>query len=579
MSDPKTTPEAEAGSTQEQLASLLTQIADLAAANGMNAVADELRNERLPALRERRMTMVVLGEFNHGKSTVINALLGRELVPTGITPTTSVITHIEHGGGDARLVCESGVNEVSADKLKLTLTDDPPADLRYVEVPVESELLADGLVIVDTPGVNDISQQKAEITYGYVPRADVVVYVFDASQAMKRSEVTFIRDRLLKNSLERVFFVIGKVDTLSRLELNEVEGHVRSKLQELIGDVPLFSVSARRAIESSDEGFEAFRNAVTDYVSTQRDEIIVDSALRSGLRLGSILDHGLAIEWGAAMLKEEELEAKVATIHSRLSQSRIMVDDNVALIDAKAAEIAAATRANIRSFVSEFAAALPQEISRASASDIKRYLPDFIHDTFKTWLEREGTHVAFQLEHLAEEIISITNQNMQDALDLVESELGGRTRNLNFDVDTFGYDVGVFAVGALGVAFMAFSQVVVGSALAIAAPVLAFALKGKVDDAIRERAIDQAQTAVKTAGAKVETQFDELIDDFAGRLKAFVEGAGHRLYRQIADALDRVVAQRSETKAGNEEIRDGVESARKELAVHLQALKTLSESL
>ena len=96
----------------------LGDLATLCERAGMVQIAHELRDERIPALRERRFTMVVLGEFNHGKSSTINALLGTSVLPTGITPTTSVITHIRYGTGPAKLVRDDSVMEIAADQLR-----------------------------------------------------------------------------------------------------------------------------------------------------------------------------------------------------------------------------------------------------------------------------------------------------------------------------------------------------------------------------------------------------------------------------------------------------------------------------
>ena len=75
----------------------------------MATVARDIREVRIPKLDEERFSLVVLGEFNHGKSTFVNALLGNALLPTGITPTTAVLTHISHGPkAKAELVLEVG---------------------------------------------------------------------------------------------------------------------------------------------------------------------------------------------------------------------------------------------------------------------------------------------------------------------------------------------------------------------------------------------------------------------------------------------------------------------------------------
>src|SRR5207244_4601061 len=75
----------------------LTDLAAAADAAGLPWMARDVRDTRLPKLDDERFSVVVLGEFNHGKSTFINALLGTPLLPTGITPTTAVLAHVPHG--------------------------------------------------------------------------------------------------------------------------------------------------------------------------------------------------------------------------------------------------------------------------------------------------------------------------------------------------------------------------------------------------------------------------------------------------------------------------------------------------
>jgi hypothetical protein len=253
----------------------------------------------------------------------------------------------------------------------------------------------------------------------------------------------------------------------------------------------------------------------------------------------------LAIEVSALSLEAGELAKRIESVRLRLDKSRSLIAENVELIEARTGEILSATRDNVSTFSRDFSAALPREIGRASADDVKRFLPDFIHDTFKDWLEAEGTHVAMKLERLAEEIIAITNRNASEAMSGVLEELGTKSRDLDLDVDTFGYDIGVFALGAVGVT-IAFSNLVVGGLLTLAAPVLAFALKGKVESVIRERATEQGLAAIATASTKVDEEFERIVKDFGQKLAQFVEDSGDRLYRQIADALDRVVASRDE---------------------------------
>jgi GTP-binding protein EngB required for normal cell division len=561
---------------REPLVAALESMAGLAERAGMKGVAREIRTERVPAIRQQRLNMVVLGEFNHGKSTLINALLGTPVLPTGITPTTAVITHVRYGSGTPVVVREDGAHAVTWEELQRLLTEEQGDSLRHVEIPLMSPLLAQGLQIVDTPGVNDISRQKVEITYGYVPRADVILYVLDATQALKRSEVAFLRDRLLQGVRQRMFFLLGKMDALTDDEAREVVSHVEGRLRELVGpQAPLYPVSARRAMAGQDPGFERFRQDIDAWVRQARTQVVVESGIRTGLRLASVMDQSLGIEQAAMSLGLEELERRVAKIQAKLQGSQVMVTQLAELIDQRTAELRSATEQSVSRFVREFATAIPQQVARASTDDVRRYLPDFVHDTFREWLEEEGLLVAARLEQIAEEVIEVTNRNMRDVVRSVEKELGGAARDINLEVDTFGLDVGVFALGALGLGFLAFSNLLVGGLLTLAAPVLAFVLRDRVDDAIRTRAIEQGVEAVNRAGQQVQNRMVEHIDEFGARLRQFVTDTGNRVYRQIEESLGRVVEQRREHDGNQDGMRGDLDTWRREVGQHLHRLQDL----
>src|SRR6476646_6903674 len=89
------------------------QLANVAEAVGMNTLSRDIRTTRIPKLEAERFHLVVLGEFNHGKSTFVNALLGQDVLPTGITPTTASINHVVHAANPtARVVLQSGESKL-----------------------------------------------------------------------------------------------------------------------------------------------------------------------------------------------------------------------------------------------------------------------------------------------------------------------------------------------------------------------------------------------------------------------------------------------------------------------------------
>ncbi|MFU8803536.1 MAG: dynamin family protein [Bradymonadaceae bacterium] len=404
---------------------------------------------------------------------------------------------------------------------------------------------SNNLILVDTPGVNDISRQKVEITYGYVPRADVILYVLDATQVLKKSEVTFIRDRLLKANRSRIIFVLGKVDALSPDEATEVEDYARQRLEALIGSVELYAFSAREALDAQKRGdtppeaFQAFQDYLFAFLREHKDYIIIDSALGGALRIAALLEQNLAIKKQGYLLEKEDLDRRIISVHQKMSESRRLIAQNLDRIDDGAGGIAATARHNLRVFTENFLESLPIQIERADAKDVKRYLGVWIQDSFKEWLESEGQDIATNLEGLAEEIIEITNQSMREVVGTLREELGLQ-KELDLEIDTIGYDVSVFALGTLGVSVFLFASALVGGLLTLATPVLAIFLKGKVDEKLKERAREEGLTAIRKAGAMIEEELLRVIHNYGDRLKEFIETAGDRLYGQIEEALEQV---------------------------------------
>ncbi|MBA2664669.1 MAG: dynamin family protein [Bradymonadaceae bacterium] len=536
--------------SRDYVADLLSELGEIATSSGLGSIAREVRDERLPALHSGRMSLVVLGEFNHGKSTVVNALLGENVLPVGITPTTAVITHLVYGEQrSVRIKPPRGeaAIEIEYDGMEAAIRHaaDDGKEPEYVEISYPNEILSDSLVLVDTPGVNDISRQKVEITYGYVPRADVILYVLDATQVLKKSEVSFIRDRLLKANRNRIIFVLGKVDALSADEAREVEEYARQRLAALIGPVELYAFSARRALEAQLKGeaapeeFERFRQSMFAFLRENKSLIIIDSALGGALRIAGVLEQNLAIKRQGYTLHREDLQRRIDAVHQKLRESRKLIAENVDRIEEGIGGIAATARHNLRAFSDNFAESLPLQIERAEAKDVKRYLPVWIQDTFKQWLESEGQEVASSLEELAEEIIEITNESLRDIVGTLREEMGLK-RDLDLEIDTIRYDVSVFALGTLGVSVFLFANALVGGLLTLATPVLAVFLKGKVDEKLKERARDEGVKAISAASAIIEDELLRVIHDYGDRLKNFIETAGDRLYSQIEEALEQV---------------------------------------
>jgi GTP-binding protein EngB required for normal cell division len=551
----------------------------------MITLARDIRTTRIPKLESERFHLVVLGEFNHGKSTFVNALLDSDILPTGITPTTASINHVvwaQHP--TARVVLTTGESKfLDPHQIKewVTVAGGHASEVAYVELGYPSDLVKNHVVLVDTPGVNDLNEQRAEVTYGYVPRADAVVFLLDAGQALKDSEREFLRSRVLESARDRLIFVLGKMDMLSADERVAVIDYARGGLAQLMPEPVVFPLSAKDWAKSKDtaSGMPELLAYLERFLARDRAQVILDNAAADASRTAGYLENNLGVRMRAYDLDLGQLEQRIAAVREQLDTSKRKLDELHVRIDADAESIKNQVALDLEAFTKAFVHALPGQIDAVDANDVKAFLPAFIEDKFKEWAELEGAKLAAMLEHLAEEVIAITNENVKAAASTLAERLGPEDTAVDISVDSFKYDVGIYAVGALGTTVMLFVNALAGGLLTLAAPILAIVLKSKIAGDIRIQAKERVPAAVLKAAEAMKPHFDKCIDDFAKRLSEFVSNAGNTLYRGISEILDRTMTERREHTGGVDQLKAATTEQIQQIRATGNALRQLREGL
>lgn len=526
---------------RQDVLSSLREVAILAEDVGAETLAKKLRDDRIPRLEEERFHLVVLGEFNHGKTTFVNALLGAPVLPMGVTPTTAVIHHVVHGVRGAKAVTTAGAQSVVAfDQIGSYVVGGghETDDVRHIEVSYPAGLLEGGVVLVDTPGVNDLNSTRAEITYSYIPRADAVIFLLDAGQILKESERQFLSGKLLAQSRDKVIFVINKIDLLDEDEKEQASAYARSQLAKLVPEPKVYAVSAEQALggERDKSGLTVLAAELTRFLEHDRGRVLLDNALDEGLRTSTTLKRGIEVQKQALGMETEELERRLKTLDGDLVSSAKAAENRERRIRESLSAVKALVRKECEDFGKRFAASLPAEIESSRADDLKRYLPGFMEERFRGFADKQGEQIQKRLEQVAEEAIAFVSDEAKARGDKMAEAFGG-TPEVDLNVNTLAYDVGVIALGAFGIGMMALSNVFVGGAMTLAAPVLAYVFRERADRDVKKRASEEAPAAVIAAAAELALAFEKQIDDFGDKLVDFVKNASEEMTRSLAEVV------------------------------------------
>lgn len=267
--------------------------------NSVERFNDEIQKELI-------FKVLCLGEFNAGKSTFLNNFfLEENILPTGVIPTTSKITTIKYGEKKELTIVDEGdethsyqdnisdilKNSVAKEGLDLSST-------KEVFLTIPSNVLKDGVVVVDTAGLNDSEKERSLLTINYVEQADAVIFLLRAGMPWSESEKDFLEEKIFtKKDLNKIFFVINYWDILETKDekdkvLTYISEQINKSLSKLEASdgiskkLELFTISAKTG-----ENFDKLKTELFKYLEqTKSQEILNQKAITLNARLSESID-------------------------------------------------------------------------------------------------------------------------------------------------------------------------------------------------------------------------------------------------------------------------------------------------
>ena len=195
-----------------------------------------------------------LGEFKAGKSTLINALLGRKILPMFADPTTAVITEISKGTEDKffavknneeldEVTQEISIGQLAEEIMKADINKKVLVQLK------DLAFLDDKLLIIDTPGVSSIEKTHSDVTFGYLPQVDVAFIVMNINiGAPTKSLIDFLK-QYPKEMLSKIYFVLNYTDTINTEKVEKTKTSFVKILSEVIDNPRVIPISAQNALD------------------------------------------------------------------------------------------------------------------------------------------------------------------------------------------------------------------------------------------------------------------------------------------------------------------------------------------
>lgn len=241
-----------------------------------------------------RLHLAVVGEFNRGKSTFINGLIGLPLLPTSVLPITTVPTRIVYGpeisctirffNGKPDIIVRSLREKISTTLLQYVAEENNPKNqycVETVEVTVPSPLLKNSTVLIDTPGFGSTYLHNTKSALDSLTDCDAALFLLSADPPMTQTEVEFLK--AVSRHVPRLFFILNKVDLLTAQQAQQVDDFICDIIRMHVRQtekVHLFHVCARRAEWAKEQsiedqqwtrsGMESIKNDIIDFMAREK---------------------------------------------------------------------------------------------------------------------------------------------------------------------------------------------------------------------------------------------------------------------------------------------------------------------
>jgi len=293
---------------------------------------------------EGRFNLAILGQFKRGKSSLLNALLGEEVLPTAVLPLTAIPTFI-HAGEQRQATAHfedrrppeqskgQGLAELRTFLSRCVTEQGNPENrigLSYVELAHPAALLHCGVELIDTPGIGSTFLHNTEVTLNFLPQCDAALFIVSADPPITEVELEFLK--AARDKIGRIFFILNKVDYLTAEEQEQAAGFLRQVLAQQAGfgsDAPIYLTSAKQGLQArlgkDDEGWRAsgmaeIENRLIRFLAEEKGTALHEAIAGKTTDILAEVRMRLDLALRSLQLPMEELQQRLAVFEKKIEQ-------------------------------------------------------------------------------------------------------------------------------------------------------------------------------------------------------------------------------------------------------------------
>jgi predicted GTPase len=440
-----------AGDSTEELdtAGKLRRVGELAREFSSERVAEEAASLS-DRLREGRFYVACIGQFKRGKSTLLNALIGDSVLPTGVVPITTVPTIIRYGKVRRARVRFQGDTwrELAPEELVQYVSEEHNPEnakgVAGVEVFVPSALLADGMCFVDTPGLGSIFAGNTAATQAFVPHIDAAIVVVGADPPIAGEELALVQE--VGKQVQHLLVVLNKADRTSEGERQVAVPFTRKVLEKSLGRPigPIYEVSAATRLDKHQThwDWDALLDALQKLVDESGRTLVRSAGERGLRRLGEEM-LSITLEEREALVRPiEESERRISAMRETIAETERSLREISYLFMAEKHRLSDLFLERRKVFLNQIGSTAGAEAKSAFSDLPRRYGPHFRRDAMHAaqtiaaehvlpWLAQEQARSETEYRDVAVRFVNIGNDFLKRLSESKIPELSRMPNALN----------------------------------------------------------------------------------------------------------------------------------------------------